>query len=110
MITLRIYDYCNNALAFDLSDLIDLLAPQSLEASWTVSPVRLDHPSHGRVYDEFMIAGQDLTGERPDPLDVMAANGSSVSGIAFSEAARAARQVIWGQFVAVHPAQAGTWI
>jgi hypothetical protein len=29
-------------LAFDLRDLIDLLAPRSREASWTVSPVRLN--------------------------------------------------------------------
>jgi len=41
MTTLRISDYRDHVLALGLRDLIDLLAPRSLEASWTVSPVRL---------------------------------------------------------------------
>jgi hypothetical protein len=36
MTTLRIYDYRNGVLALDLRDLIDLLAPRSIEASWGV--------------------------------------------------------------------------
>jgi hypothetical protein len=57
MTTLRIYDYRDGVLALDLSDLIDLLAPRSLEASWTASPVRINHPDLGRFYDEFMMVG-----------------------------------------------------
>lgn len=63
MTTLRIYDYRDQALAFDLRDLIDLLAPRSLEASWTVSPVRLNYPQLGRSIDEFMITGPDVPGQ-----------------------------------------------
>ena len=38
MVTLRIFDLDSGALAFDLRDLIELLAPHSIRASWTVSP------------------------------------------------------------------------
>ncbi len=107
MTTLRIYDYRDGVLAFDLRDLIDLLAPRSLEASWTASPVRLNHPDVGRFYDEFM-----MTGRQPgkDELEVLAANGLSVCGVTFSEAAHAAWQVIWGQFVATLPEQNDVWV
>jgi hypothetical protein len=37
MATLRIYDYDNGVLAVDLRHLLDLLAPRSLEATWTVT-------------------------------------------------------------------------
>jgi hypothetical protein len=109
MITLRIYDYnLNGALALDLRDLVDLLAPRSLEASWVVSPVRMEHPDLGRSWDEFMMTGPGQPGQ--DLLEVLAANGSSVSGVTFSEAAQAAQQVIWGQFVATLPEQKDAWV
>jgi hypothetical protein len=98
MTTLRIYDYRNGALALDLRDLVDLISPRSLEASWTASPVRMNHPDLGRFYDEFMMTGPGQP--RQNPLEVLATNGSSVSNVTFSEAAHAAWQVIWGQFVA----------
>jgi hypothetical protein len=108
MTTLRIYDYRDGVLALDLSDLIDLLAPRSLEASWTASPVRMNHPDLGRFYDEFMMVGQGQAGQ--DSLEVLAANGSSVSGVEFSEAAHVAHQVIWGQFAATIPDQNDPWV
>jgi len=108
MTTLRIYDCRDGVLALDLSELIDLLAPRSLEASWTASPVRVNHPDLGRFYDEFMMVGRGQTGQ--DPLEVLAANGLSVSGVRFSEAAHAARQVIWGQFAATLPEQNDPWV
>jgi hypothetical protein len=106
MTTLRIHDLRDGrVLALDLGDLIDLLAPRSLEASWTVSPVRLEYPTGGRCHDEFMVTG--LGG---DQLENLAASGSSVSGLVLSEYARATQQVIWGQFVATHPEQTGAWV
>jgi len=108
MTTLRIYDSSDGVLALDLSDLIDLLAPRSLEASWTASPVRVNHPDPGRFYDEFMMTGSRPPGE--DQLEELAANGLSVGGVTFSEAAHAAHQVIWGQFVATLPEQNEPWV
>ncbi|WOH84748.1 hypothetical protein RX327_17245 [Bradyrhizobium sp. BEA-2-5] len=103
MTTLRIHDDCNGALALDLRDLIDLLAPRSLQASWMVSPVVLHHPVLGRALDEFMVAGEHQ-------LEAFAAKGTVVSGAALSKAAREASQVIWGQFVGTLPEQDDTWI
>jgi hypothetical protein len=108
MTTLRIYDYRDGVLALDLSDLIDLLAPRSLEANWRATPVRVNDPNLGRFDDEFMISGPRLPGE--DQLEVLAANGLPVSGVTFSEAAHAAHQVIWGQFVATLPKQNNVWV
>ncbi|WP_407149155.1 hypothetical protein [Bradyrhizobium sp. ORS 86] len=108
MTTLRIYDYRDGALALDLRDLIDLLAPRSLEASWTVSPVRMNHLELGRSFDEFMITGPGQPGQ--DQLELLAASGSSVSGATLSEAAQETWQVIWGQFVATLPEQRDAWV
>ena len=107
MTTLRIYDCRDAALALDLSELVDLLVPRSLEASWTVSLVRISHPD-GRLCDEFVMTGPGQPGQ--DPLEVLATNGSSVSGATLSEAAHAAWQVIWGQFVATLPEHNDAWI
>lgn len=108
MTTLRIYDYRNGVLALDLRDLIDLLAPRSLEANWIVSPVTLNYPRLGRSLDNFMITGPDEPGQ--DQPEQLAASRSAVSGIMISEAAHAARQVIWGQFAATLPEQKDTWV
>ena len=108
MTTLRIYDLRDGVLALDLRDLIDLLAPRSLEAGWTVSPVRLDHLESGRSFHEFMITGPGQPGQ--DKLELIAASGSSVSGATLSEAAQEAAQVIWGQFAATLPEQSDPWV
>ena len=106
MITLRIHDLRDGrVLAFDLRDLIDLLAPRSLESSWTVSPVSVKYPTLGRAFDEFMVTGQG-----GDQLERLAASGSLVNGLIFAEYAHATHQVIWGQFVATHPEQTDAWI
>jgi hypothetical protein len=103
MTTLRIYDSHNRVLALDLRDLIDLLAPRSLEAHWLVSPVTLVDPRLGRSFDELMTVGLGELGE--DALEQLAASKSVVSGKTLSEAAHATRQVIWGQFVGTLPQQ-----
>jgi len=108
MTTLRIYDYRDTGvLALGLRDLIDLLAPRSLEASWTVSPVRLNCPEHGPI-DEFMVTGPGDPGE--DQLERFAANGSSVSGARFADAVHEAWHIIWGQFTGTFPQQSDAWV
>ena len=120
MTTLRIYDSRDHGLVFDLHDLIDLLAPRSLEASWTVSPVRLNHSQLGSI-EKFMFTGPGKHSPHRDAhrfpavavldhLEQLAASGSPVSGTALSEAAHAAWQVIWGQFVATLPEQSDAWV
>jgi hypothetical protein len=109
MTTLRIYDLRDGrVLALDLRDLIDLLAPRSLEASWTVSPVNVEYPKLGRSIDQFEMTGPGRPGE--DQLELLAASGSSVSGLMLAEYAHATHQVIWGQFVATHPEQTDAWV
>ena len=108
MTTLRIHVGCNGALALDLRDLIGLLAPRSLEASWTVSRVVLHDPALDHSFDEFMIAGRGAPGE--DLLEKFAAGGSPVSGALLSKAAHETTQVIWGQFVGTLPGKSDTWI
>src|SRR5260370_5356896 len=103
MTTLRIYDYRNGVLALDLRDLIDLLAPRSIEASWTVSPIKLEDPELGRSIDEFMMTGPGRPGE--DQLELLAVSGSSVSVLMLAEYAHATCQVIWGQFMGTLHAQ-----
>jgi hypothetical protein len=109
MTTLRIYDYKKNgALALDLRDLVDLLAPRSLEATWTVSPVGLRDRRDGTASEEFMMTGPGEVGQ--DKLEQFAASGSSVSGAMLSKAAHEAHQVIWGEFTATLPEQADPWV
>ena len=108
MITLRIYDYRNGVLALDLRDLVDLLAPRSLEADWKVSPVTLNDPHPGRSFDQFMFTGPTEPGQVD--LERLAARGSVISGVALSEAAHAAHQVIWGQFAGTLPNQKDPWV
>lgn len=107
MTTLRIYDLRGRTLAVHLPDLIDLLAPRSLEASWAVCPVSVEYPTLGRSLDEFMITGPGRPGE--DHLEILAASGVSVSGAILLQHARETYQVIWGQFVATLPEQAA-WV
>jgi hypothetical protein len=108
MTTLRIYDYRENGvLALDLRDLIDLLAPRSLEANWTVSPVRLIYPKLGPM-DEFMMTGLGNPGQ--DQLEQLAASGLSVNGANLAEAAYEAWQIIWGQFTAFLPERTDAWV
>jgi hypothetical protein len=97
MTTLRIYDLREGrVLALDLRDLVDLLAPRSLEASWTVSPIGDQFEAVSRASD--------------DQLRALATSGASVSGTILAQYARKTDQVIWGQFVATLPEQMDAWI
>lgn len=108
MTTLRIYDLREGrVLALDLHDLIDLLAPRSLEASWMVSPVSVEYPTLGPAFDQFEMV-PDRTGE--DHLQTLAISGAPVNGMALSKYAHETRQVIWGQFVATLPEQTDVWV
>jgi hypothetical protein len=107
MTTLRIYDWRDHVLAVNLGDLIDLLAPRSLEANWAVSSVSFECPQFNRS-DEFMIVGSSPPGE--DKLELLAGSGAVVGGDAFSQAAHETRQVIWGQFVATLPNESSKWV
>src|SRR5260370_16270503 len=53
MATLRIYDYDNGMLALDLRHLLDLFVPCSLQATWTVSPLKLFCPPLNSFLDNF---------------------------------------------------------
>src|SRR4051812_8918872 len=105
MTTLRIWDLGERqGLALDLRDLVDLFAPRSLEASWTVSPVRVGHDPSAVDRFEAVPQGAD------DPLQALATGGAPVSGAVLSQYAHETRQVIWGQFVGTLPGQIGAWI
>jgi hypothetical protein len=106
MTTVRIYDYRNDGiLAVDLRHLIDLLAPQSLQAIWTVSPVKLFYPALDSSLDEF-----SATGQGAEQLEVLAGDRTPVSGTVLAELAEATVQVIWGEFAAVLPRHDSIWV
>jgi hypothetical protein len=105
MATLRIYDLREGrVLALDLRDLVDLFAPRSLEASWTVSPVSVGHSTPTVNQFEAVPRGDD------DHLKALAVSGAPVSGAILSQYAHETRQVIWGQFVGALPEQMDAWI
>jgi hypothetical protein len=105
MATLRLYDFDNGVLAVDLRHLLDLLAPRSLEATWTISPVRLFYPNLARFEEDF-----EATGPGGDKLELLMRARSRVSGIILAEEAHATRQVIWAEFTAILPEQEGIWV
>jgi hypothetical protein len=45
-----------------------------------------------------------------DQLELLAASGSSVSGLMLAEYAHATSQLIWGQFAGTLPAQSDIWV
>jgi hypothetical protein len=105
MATVRIYDDTNGVLALDLRDLLGLLGSRSLQAIWTVSPVKLCCPERDAVEEHFMVS--ESAG---DQLDVLARNRSSISGTVLTELANAVWQVIWGEFTAILPGQDAIWV
>ncbi|OWV83819.1 hypothetical protein ATY75_04410 [Rhizobium sp. N122] len=96
MTALRIYDLRENILAVDLLDLLRLLAPQSLQANWTVSTVKSSKPGH----DWF-----EATGEGGEQLETLAQVNARLSGPDLAALAEKTRQVIWGEFVGSLPAE-----
>lgn len=96
MTALRVYDLRDHVLAFDLRDLLRLLAPRSLEARWVVSTVKSSRPGH-----EWF----EATGEGGERLEVLAQGDGQLSGSEFAALAENTRQVIWGEFVGSAPTQ-----
>ena len=94
MAVLRIYDLQGRVLAFDLRHILDLLAPRSITAQWTVSAVSAVHSE-----DEWF----ETTGDGGDGLDALMAKGGRLSGRDLVTLARSTRQVIWGEFTAYLP-------
>ncbi|MDP3548997.1 MAG: hypothetical protein Q8R81_01225 [Novosphingobium sp.] len=86
MQTITIHDLHDerNVLAFDLRDLLALLAPTSLEAEWTVADP---------ACQEFF-----ATGEGGAALEKLAAETAMVSGKDLLALANETQQVIWGDF------------
>ncbi|ODN70781.1 hypothetical protein [Methylobrevis pamukkalensis] len=102
MPTLRIHDLTGHSLALDLRDLLRVLAPRSLQATWTVSPVRSS------------VAGRewfDATGNGGEQLEALAEVDARISGADLRALAETTRQVIWGAFAGVLPDQPdGNWV
>lgn len=102
MTTLRIYDLKQHILAVDLRDLLRLLAPRSLEANWIVSTVKSSRPGH-----EWF----EATGDGGDQLTELAQKDARLSGSDLADLAEQTQQVIWGEFVGLHPTQPDrTWV
>ena len=99
MTTLRVYDLDrHHVLAVDLRHILDLLAPHSLLASWTISTVKSANSDH-----EWF----EATRANRDKLEMMAQADTRVSGPVMAELAQGTRQVIWGEFVGSLPEQPG---
>lgn len=102
MATLRIYDLKEHLLSLDLRDLLRVLAPRSLQATWTISTVKSSQPGH-----EWF----EATGEAGNKLEALAQKDTRVSGVDLSALAKKTRQVIWGEFVGSLPSKADeNWV
>jgi hypothetical protein len=104
MTTLRIYDLhpTRSVLAFDLRELLDLLAPRSRHANWKVSSVK-SRKSNREWFE--------VTGEASETLEALAETGAQLSGSDLAALAERTHQVIWGEFTASLPAIPNdTWI
>lgn len=94
MATLRIYGLNEHLLSLDLRDLLRVLAPRSLQATWTISTVKSSQSGH-----EWF----ETTGEAGKKLEALAQKDTRVSGVDLSALANKTRQVIWGEFVGSLP-------
>jgi hypothetical protein len=94
MTTLTIHDLKEHALAFDLRDLLRLLAPRSLQATWVITTVK----SLDRKHEWF-----DATGDGGEQLERLARENTRLSGSELLTIADRTRQVIWGEFIASFP-------
>jgi hypothetical protein len=102
MAILRIYDLKDHVLALDLRDVLLLLAPRSLQASWVVSSVKSSRPEH-----EWF----EATGESGERLEALAQKNSRVSGAELLAIAENTLQVIWGEFTGSAPNPPGNiWV
>lgn len=89
MTTLTIHDLDGGALAFDLRDVIRVLAPQSLAATWTITSP-----------DEAEFEATGVGGLR---LERLAEASVRIAGEELLAIADNTVQVIWGDFVGALP-------
>lgn len=99
MATLRIYDLDGGVLAVHLSRLLDLLAPKSLDAEWTVAPIRSDGE------EKF-----EATGPGADELEELVATAMPISGMALLIVSTNTPQIVWGEFIAIVPGESSPWL
>jgi hypothetical protein len=93
MAKLEIWDLHERGyLAFDLRDLMRLLAPRSLAALWTVVC-----PENSEV------EALEATGEGGVELERLAKKGAQITGTELAAIAERTNQVIWGEFVGSLP-------
>jgi hypothetical protein len=105
MTTLRIYglfDAKRREIVIDLRHFLRVLAPRSVQATWTVSAVR--SPESGGEWFE-------ATGDGGKELDALAREDVNLSGTILAALAEATGQVIWGEFVGRFPSETDkSWI
>lgn len=105
MATLRIYGLYNakrRELVIDLRHFLRVLAPRSVQATWTVSAVKSSEP--GRAWF-------DATGDGGEELEALSQDDAQVSGPVLAALAEATHQVIWGEFTGRFPAETDrSWI
>ncbi|MCE6073966.1 hypothetical protein [Agrobacterium vitis] len=95
MKTIRIHDVMKNGvLAFDLRDLLRLLAPRSLQAVWRVSTVKSGLPE---------LEWFDATGDGGEKLELLANRDAVITGQELLALAKQTTQVIWGEFSGYFP-------
>lgn len=99
MATLRIYDLDGGVLAVHLSRLLDLLAPKSLDAEWTVAPIRSDGE------EKF-----EATGPGADELEELVETSMPISGMALLIVSTNTHQIVWGEFIAIVPGESSPWL
>ena len=88
VVTLSIHDLEGGCLAFDLRDILRLLAPLSLKAIWTVT-------SEEEAFE--------ATGEGGMRLEDLAKTSAKIDGDDLLAIADSTQQVIWGDFMGVLP-------
>ena len=88
-------------LSFDLRDIINQLAPLSLQAVWIVCPVKFFKS------DEELFEATDVGGKS---LEKLAESDSLISGLELAAIAEKTRQVIWGQFIGHLPNSSEPWV
>lgn len=92
---IRIHDVNpSGALAFDLIDLLALLAPQSMQAMWRISTIKSGLPD---------LEWFDATGEGGEKLEALADRHEVVTGRHLRALAKQRKQVIWGEFTGYLP-------
>src|SRR6476660_7855437 len=101
MTTLMLADVQDHALTFDLRDLLELLAPRSLDAVWTVSDVEFPE----REDDLF-----EAYGDTGDHLADLAETRSRLAGGVLLVIADGITQVIWGTFSGSLDGSAKPWV